>query len=388
MRPVVLAKCDRGRVCKGVRERNLRLACLAWYRDVVERVGCLSSRKMLARVREVDRQNAACSRINDILRELREKYRIERAEIVSSVTDRVSDLRTELDSARFGAKECCLQVEHIRNHLSALETAHDGSVDLQQATTEANRRLNLVLDGLSKMGEEAQVLKSAVLNDRMQREARERRSMADDDELEIRIRHLEETNAALRSELHVVKSVNTETNEAVVDLVRSCKIEVPTSSAASELHRLRDDVLRDLLTVREAHDGLRTKFESTMAFCRSEEQRRQGRVGALEASVAALERRNPAPSYAAVVDTGLLGSAGLVVTPRRDVLPVLAGATSYEPQKALPFKEKIAEFYRIFNPAKSSGQQLESVLREYEGAEAELMAALEVHYNAFGYFTS
>lgn len=355
------------------------------------------------------REETAVEKINTILRELREKYKIQRSELLHNVTEQVCDLRTELDAARYGAKECEMQVEHIRTHLVALETAHDGPVDLMKATQEANKRLNVVHDGLRRVSEETQLIKAAVLNDRMRRQARERQLSAEEAELELRLKQMEELNNQLRSELHVVKTVNAETNHAVLDLVHQCKIDAPGAHAAGEMQRLYEEVMSDLRQLKGEHAQLSGKLSSIVGFCEEEEDRRAKQVNALAASVKQLQEKGiRAPTYKPVVDTRLYDPAsvgappiGLVHTPRRTASnsvnleaantyaapspPVsFRSSTWQEPKESV--REKIAGFYERYNPEKL--HTLDDILQEYEGATEELMAALEVHYGAFGYFTS
>jgi hypothetical protein len=350
---------------------------------------------------------AAVDRIHAILRQLRSKYSVDRAELAAAVDEQVSGIRAEVDVAQQTSRECTAAVDGMRRHLAALETAHDGPADLLAATASASERLDAVQDSFRRCADETQLVKTALLNDRMRREARRRQQESEDAELQLRLQHVEDTNAALRSELHVVKMINCDSTAAVMELLQECRVDAPTAHAAGEMEKLREGVMGDLRRVREDQAVLTGRVETVVAFCEDEEARRKGQVAALEQSLKQIEQRPPLPSYRPRVDAAALaerglprhggGVAGLVETPGRvegsqlHLVPTGAAAAAAAAAPGVfpsfpSHRERIATFYSRYNPAKLG--ELDAVMAEYAGAEAELMSALEIHYGAFGYFSS
>jgi chromosome segregation ATPase len=332
-------------------------------------------------------------RVHTILRELRHKYSLERAELVAAVTEQVSDVRAELEAARDGATECTRSVASLEKQISAMAAHHTGPSDLIAATKEANARLAAVDEALHKASDEGQLLKTALLNDRMRREERLRKSESEDADADLRIRQLEEANAAVRAELRTLKSASVASLNAVSDIVAECKYDAPTTHTTNEMNSLRESVMADLQHLRSEQLAIRERVDTTVMFCQDEEKKRTERVRALEGCLHEIEQR-PVPKTAHVVDTQqwdrhtftppyfvpARGDDGLVSTPRR------ADGASRPPAAVLTVRDRVAQFYASFNPAKLSS--LDKVLAEYHGAEEELMSALEVHYNAFGYFSN
>lgn len=329
----------------------------------------------------------ACDRVHSILKELRHKYRLERAEIVTAVTDQVSDVRVELEATQQTTRELTHHIDRVRRHLVAMETSADQSAgDATASLSAANAKLDAIEEQMRRAAEDTHLVKAALLNDRIRREERQRQQAAADAETDVRLRHVEESNAALRAELHVVKSVNVEASQSVADLLHECKFDAPTTHAAAELGSLRDDVLNDLQRVRAQNAELRQRVESVVSFCEQQETSRSRNVEELERTLRAVQASDsPRGVSSLVIDTAHASGTraavqeggrqheGLVHTPRQTV-PTPGS-----------LRDRVAAFYGRYNPSKLS--DLDRIMGEYAGAEEELLSALEVHYGAFGYFS-
>jgi chromosome segregation ATPase len=226
----------------------------------------------------------------------------------------------------------------------------------------------------------------------MRREERLRKSESEDADADLRIRQIEEANAAVRAELRTLKTASVAALNSITDVVAECKYDAPTVHTTEEMAALRNSVLADLHQLRSEQSSIRERVDTTVRFCESEESKRSERVRALESCLRDIEQRpvpktshsmnvSHWPSHGMPADFVSASRAdGLVSTPRQ--------ALGRDPSRseATSLRSRIARFYAAFNPEKLA--MLDSVLAEYEGAEEELMSALEVHYNAFGYFSN
>jgi hypothetical protein len=328
--------------------------------------------------------HAATDRVHMILRELREKYRIERSELVAAVTEQVGDVRAELEVALESNRECTRALGAVQRQLATMASDHDGPADLAAQTNVANAKLAVLDETSRRMSEEVQLLTTAVMNDRIRREERQRRSEADDAEAELRLRHIEESNAAVRSELQLVKSVNVEAMSAVAELVQECKYDAPTLHDMATMQRLRESVLHELHELRTSSTAARAKVSAAIKYCEDAEHHRARNVESLEVAVKEIQQRPPLPRVPVELSVHRLETAfpqdGLVYTPRQ------TASSGREPWRPPDLRTRVASFYADYNPSKL--RDLDRVLQEYTGAEEELLSALEVHYGAFGYFSA
>ncbi len=179
----------------------------------------------------------------------------------------------------------------------------------------------------------------------------------------------------------------------LMDVAVRAKHDPATVFAAGDMQRLQQDVLSDLNRVRDEQLQLRSRLESIQSYCESEQRRRQIQVENLQSTVTEIEHQAvKAPLYRPTISLlsrpvddqavkdARLGS-DLVRTPRRGHHQG-AGSAAYRPAD---LRSRIIRFYQQHNPSKLGS--VDGVLREYEGAEEELMSALEIHYGAFGYFS-
>lgn len=285
------------------------------------------------------------------------------------------------------------------------------------ANPETEKQLAILDASLQRATEEVVLLKTAVFQDRAAREDRQKMLDAEDEVVEQRIRQIESANDSIRTDMQSLRSTVRRLAEAL-ETVRQFehKHAAPPQFNIYELDRLVLDVEATMERVRTEHAALQGKTESLEAFTRQEESSRRQALEKLEASLSKLEAHVMAeeaakrhapfrpqehdvstdwaknsrlpPETAAGTERGLVPNVALQPVPhlRRMMQQFDESTTARTTQRRRDeLASTLTQFYATYNPDKI--MDVEHILDEYEGAEEELLAALEVHYGCFGYFS-
>lgn len=301
---------------------------------------------------------------------------------------------------------------------SAAQTANASSAELE-------KQVALLDSSLRRASEEVELLKMAVLQDRLAREDRQKMIDAEDDVVEQRIRQCETVNDSMRSELQGLRGTvrrMTETLEAIRQF--ESKQAAPAQFNIYELDRLAVTVDATLERIRTEHATLQGKADSLEAFTKQEEISRRQSLEKLEQVVSKLEAHvkaeseskrhapfrpqdhdvstewaksggpggaNEVASRGAVADRkGVIAAPHLQRTlsqwsASEGAMNAVAGAKRTTQRRRDELAATLERFYAAYNPDKLV--DIDHILDEYEGAEEELLAALEVHYGCFGFFS-
>lgn len=336
---------------------------------------------------QTDGQAGTLERLNELLHELRHKYAVERSELVAAVSEQVSHVRTELESAK-AAQQCCARdVEQSYRHLAALDAEHAvAPPDVLAAIREASGKLDGIQESYRRCREQSQMLRTALLGDRARRQERTHQQEQEQLELDMRMRQLEESTASLRSELQALRAVNCEGSSAVMDAVSRVRLDPGGAMQLREMKALHCGVLEELARVKEQLFVLSNKFVTIASYAEREGQQRGKQLRVLEESVRRIEELPRPSSYrGGTYDASWHTRAGEL--PKYEAATSSPSAASALHGAAMPtnLHHRLVSFYMRYNPAKVP--DVDSIIDEYAGAEAELMSSLEVHYGAFGYFS-
>lgn len=281
-------------------------------------------------------QQQMLAKMQRALDELRSRYSAERKELLAAASDHVADGRAEMEQTKQLASRCIQRVDAFRRQLRALEAAAlsgataQSDVQIRAALTTGSERLAHALDGLRESTEQTQLLQSAILNDRVRREARMRQARDEDAELELRIRHLEESNAVLRAELAAVKAVNAEAFKSVGRVLEVCRPDASSAIHGSELKSVHLSAVSELAEVREALTVALGRVESIDNFTKKEDARRNGLLEQLESVVKEIERRPPPPIFAPKIQTRQIFEA------QQEAAEMEAAAAAVEARRPTP----------------------------------------------------
>lgn len=393
---------------------------------------------------------ASLQRVLGMMRSMQQKMRAERQDIVEGVGSQVRDMRQEQFRIAQAQSQALYKVQALLHRLDVIgapaPNAGDGVQQLMTAdnsaaqrstqqfsmdtppsnktgramvsggapSVDATEKLNFLQEACRKATEEVELLKVALFQDRLLREDRQKVLDAEDEVLEQRIRQAEAANDAMRSELQNVRSTMRHMVETLESLRQYERREAaPPQFNIYELDRLVLEVEDTVERVRTEHAALHGKLESLHAYCHAEEVKRRETLAKVEASLQAIEKefsesqsaKRHVPFRPRDVDVStewLKGAAGTpsggggasLIDPRIAPAPKLkhtldamnAHSTKTPHGRRDDLTATLEAFYAIYNPAKVD--EVPAILTEYDGAEEELLAALEVHYGCFGYFSS
>ncbi len=137
-----------------------------------------------------------------------------------------------------------------------------------------------------------------------------RQARDDDAELELRLRHLEESNASLRAELAAVKAVNAEAHRSVDRVLDVCRPDAASAVHGSDLRAVHVAAARELAELRDRVTVAAARVESVELFARNEDARRSAMLEQLERVVRQIEHAPAPPSFAPRIQTRLLAGGG------------------------------------------------------------------------------
>lgn len=380
------------------------------------------------------RQNAA---YRDVETSARQLAALERFQLNGSSSGG-GDISSSSDLAKTDAG-----IQHAKNITTPLGltlSSESGLPEVCQATVEASHRLDALRVQLQQCRDQNEQLRSALIGDRLRREDRRKIMEEEDRALDERIKQVEDSTSLLQHETHMVRSLNAEVTGIVTDVVMHCKPDPAAVFSLSSMSTLQQAVQSDLQAVRAEQQELVAKVDALKRWKEKDADAHGTQVRELEAAIRLMEDvkqpvaapsfintmllrqslptdvpSQPLPSalhrstnsiFAAPGGNPQMLTAPSMATPSRpsSTMPIPPIATRplpsappppplVMPQQHLPvatqegsFADQIRGFYRKYNPTKDE-HSIAMVLQEYEGAEEELMAALEVHYQAFGYFS-
>lgn len=296
-----------------------------------------------------------------------------------------------------------------------------------------------VRDASARCAEEVERLRLSLFDDRLLREERQRAVEAEDDAMEQRLRRIEASNDSLRLQIGSLmellhNTANPTTNTMQSDAAASQSLPM---FRLEELEALAMEADESLSRVQTEHATLQAKLESLEKYVEKEEEGRRKRLASLEESLARWDQDQKSKKEALTRLPFQLGGGGDSkgsepssiggvsvpyhtqmrnhnadlsldwLTQRRQqpgasaasasssfsahptttpLYPSAAAASAQLDSSRTQMRQRLVLFYTVHNPAKLSS--IDDILEEYRGAEAELMAALEMHYGCFGYFSS
>lgn len=275
-----------------------------------------------------------------------------------------------------------------------------GSSSWEGFASEATSRVNLLHESVRRNTEEMELLKVALFHDRLVREERNTLLDAEEEAMEQRLRVVEATNDGIRGDIQTVRNATKQVLEMLEALTQHERREAaPPQFNIYELDRLAVDVEATLERVREEHATLCGKLESLQGFYTAEETKRREALTALEESLAAVQK-----------DLTTHKDAKQHLPFRKEQRDVpsewLKGLNSSEPASYVSGDHSSQLYHDTLHPPLSAAEELQirleqfysiynpskiddvqRIMEEYCGAEEELFAALEVHYGCFGYFS-
>eukprot|EP00658_Telonema_sp_P-2_P083715 TRINITY_DN9139_c0_g1_i7.p1 TRINITY_DN9139_c0_g1~~TRINITY_DN9139_c0_g1_i7.p1 ORF type:complete len:219 (-),score=53.60 TRINITY_DN9139_c0_g1_i7:212-868(-) len=211
--------------------------------------------------------------------------------------------------------------------------------------------------GLRDAVEEQQLLKAALFHDRLMRNERHQRQSLANEQVALRMKQAEDTLDVLRTHLQQWRTVNSAVMDHAEVLYRF--VDDNYLNGQDGLLKVQRQLLKDLSTMKEEQDILSAKVAKVKSHC-----------DRVEADSSILYKR-----LEDTVDT--IGSSRNMGNSSRINPP--------ESAAAMRIRHNLERFYKKYQPKKLNS--IDAILQEYQGAEAELYAALEVQYNAFGYFS-
>ena len=256
--------------------------------------GGTSSASAAARARESIGRNEVAIRhvvnqIGGVLEDLRSKYRLERKELVTTIGDQIRDVKMEALSLRSAQMDSERKVDSMRKRVEAMENAAVTQVpasDLLGATEEKVANLHTIL---TKSSEEVELLKQALLSDRMLHEQRQQAADIEDGHLEERLREIEKSTEDLGSELLSTREATIAATSAAEELVTSIRADAPLALEAHNISASFQHVLEDLHEVRRTNAEMAARIESIAAFSEQEEKKRNQHVERIESVLHDLE---------------------------------------------------------------------------------------------------
>lgn len=377
--------------------------------------------------------------------QLRQKYETERSEIAHEVQEHLQSMRLAQSNALDTQSHLMVAFEELTMRLDAMENA---SIDPQSDLATLIQQTNALNASIKACQEEQQLLKAAIYHDRLIHDEERVSRTIQEEHLHLRIKQAEESSEMLREHLHQWQSVNSavmENGRVLMQFVDDNHIR----HGQQNLLTLQKDVLTELAQVKAAHKDIMYKIKSMHTFVERQEAERQmdrerdlevirqlrddiipasskrhtlgdsvqdaasvfalmkqqyavidaaikSHSGATAPSEEALEHISPVkmrPTKTANLHSPatLAGLSAVINSQVTEKSPKLSTSFSWQlgshgKNKHDALRSKLERFYAVYNPSKI--QSIDEIISEYSGAEEELLAALEVHYGAVGYFSS
>lgn len=291
------------------------------------------------------------SLVPGLVKQLRDKYEKERAEISFEVSQHLADMRRGQYRALDEQSQLRDMLSGLLDRLESMETASmgDGS-DMHSF----HSRMAAVERGLRDAAEEQQLLKAALFHDRVVRNDRYQRQTLANEQIALRMKQAEDTLDVLRSHLHQWRTINTSVMEHAEIMYRF--VDDNHLGGQDSILKVQRQLLDELREMREDHERLAAKVSTVKAH-----------LDSVDTESAILYKRLEDTVDTIGASRGT--STGLVDSPTTSRI-----------------RSNLERFYRQYQPAKLAS--IPSIIREYEGAEAELYAALEIQYSALGFFSN
>lgn len=383
------------------------------------------------------------SSVTQMLRDTRAKFQQERAELLGGVSSQIRELRLVqmrllndqqgVESQLLALSQRLSETELTSHHTSSSKDSssggggggHNGGA----ALAEAHKKLAMLHEQLKQCSEETELVKVGLLNDRLTREERHRLEDTEDEEVDVRLKHVEELHDSLRIEVQRLREATVRSHDHLQQLCLAVKEDAPMQHQrrlnVECLAQMKDDIAQLL----EKHTAILGRIQCVEDFSTKEEHKRRDAVGKIESSLLEMERERVVQQTQPMLVQRTLdyvaGSGGggrhgdhrviggddgrgqgtrkskshvplqdpqyippAVAAPPRaagDAVSSFGAVTRKDGLRAVN-QQKLFHFYLKYNPEKITS--IDAILAEYEGATEELFAALEIHYGAFGYFSS
>ncbi|ORC91555.1 uncharacterized protein TM35_000051510 [Trypanosoma theileri] len=358
-------------------------------------------------------------RLMEKLNETRRECRADRIALTREVETQLRDIRTSAVTTRS-------QQEQLQREMRALQEKLQNAA-LQRASTIRSSTDRLAVHTLAKTSQQlrrdaqqalsaVELLRTAVFHDRLTREERQKCEDEEDAEMELRLQHTETTTAALQRNLRRLHAENqqlTRLLQSIVGAVRGLEPQLAQQQRQVEetreaFHRLRaahtrlegtmESLIHHTEQYKASHDAVLRRLEKSVKELEQQVKKQQqqqqeeeeryrygegkrmnlitGNVSNSSISNSANKKKNMNPNNDRI--------EGGIINESRMWQQNNSGVMNNESTNR-PLQQRLELFYRIYNPDKIPS--IATIIEEYMGAEEELMAALEVHYDAFGFFS-
>ena len=348
------------------------------------------------------------SNVSSMLRTTRLKLQQERTELMGGIAGQIRELRLVQLRLQHDERDIIAQLSALSRRLDEADIVSASNVpskELQTSVADASKRLTGLQEQLKLCSEETELVKAGLLNDRVTREERRRLLEAEDEELEMRLRHVEETHDSLRVEVQKLREGTIRSNEQLQHLVNAVKEDAPMQYQRRLNLQMLENMKDEVRLLGEKYATLAGRMECVEDFSHKEEEKRRVAVNKIESTLFDMEKertaRHARPAlasrtldFAAGVRPGAAPSrAASEHKPGAGSLLVTGSSNNYHSSTSAHHhsdrstnKKMLIDFYSKYNPSKIAN--LDAIMAEYHGAMEELFAALELHYGAFGYFSN
>ncbi|RNF05124.1 hypothetical protein TraAM80_04854 [Trypanosoma rangeli] len=318
------------------------------------------------------------AKLNTTLRDCR----VERDELTSSVESQLRDMRTETMTTRSEQQQLQREIRALQEKLqsaviqrASIIAGNAERISVQELAKTARRLTQDTQQGLS----EVELLKASVFHDRIKREELQQREDAEDEALEARLLQAEAANDELRRMALRLQEQNTQlvttlqhSNDMLQQWQRCVaqqqghirQITEKFGQVQAEHRRIVGSVeslVHSLEQYKAGRDETLRKLENNLVELEQQCLQQQERWRCFGEDVSGKAHINGSTPWERHHDIFLMGTAA-----------------------CRPLRKRLEHFYGIYNPEKVCS--VSDIIDEYRGAEEELMAALEVHYGAFGFF--
>ncbi|KEG11787.1 hypothetical protein DQ04_02281050 [Trypanosoma grayi] len=317
----------------------------------------------------------------------RRECRAEREELINSVESQLQDMRTETMTTRSGQQQLQREVravqEKLQNAVFECAAQIQSSSDRLGVTALAKASHKLHRDTQQAVSE-VELLKAAVFYDRLRREERQKADDAEDEELEARLQQAELANEELRRTAVRLRSQNQQLVAVLQGVVGSLEKWKP--QVTQQQLQLRQ-TLEGFARVQAEHIHIVGTVESLVHSVEQYKAKNDECLHKLEKTVAEFEQQQERWQNKRCYNGAMTNSNAVW---RHQNQKQQQQCQHHAPEAlheatGRPLRQRLEHFYSIYNAEKIPS--VDAIIDEYVGAEEELMAALEVHYGAFGFFS-
>ncbi|RNF25336.1 uncharacterized protein Tco025E_02360 [Trypanosoma conorhini] len=319
------------------------------------------------------------AKLNATLRDCR----AERDELTSSVESQLRDMRTEAMTTRGEQRQLQREMRALQEKLqgAVIQRASmmAGSAERLSVQALANAARQLTRDMRQGLGD-VELLKASVFHSRLTREELQQGEDAEDEALEVRLRQAEMMNDELRCTALNLREQNAQLATALqhsADILQQSQRCVAQQQV--HLRQITDKFDR----VQAEHDRVVGTVESLVHSLEQYKASRGETLRKLEKTLVEWEQqfhqqRKQRHCFGTEMTSSVRIRGGMPWERHHD-------GSLKDTATLRPLRQRLEHFYGIYNPEKISS--VSAIIEEYRGAEEELMASLEVHYGAFGFFS-